>query len=104
MEGQVVMRKNSLVLCILIISAEFNSEMHLLQGVLANSPEDNPKTLLKYKEAKKPPHIDNIFFQVLGSTSIESTTKEVIYKFSVLVASFLLLKQGRSAIKGGAWL
>lgn len=61
-EGQLVMRKNSLVSCILIISTKFNSEVHLLQRVLANSPEYNPKALLICKEVKKPPHIDNIFF------------------------------------------
>lgn len=107
LEGEVVMRKNFLIPCILIIFTEFNSELHLLQRVLANSPEDNPKALLIYKELSKTPHIDNIFF-FLSSTGIENTTNFTnttkIYKFSVLVASFLLVKQGRSSIKGGAWL
>lgn len=66
LEGQVVMRKNSLVLCILILSTEFNSEMHLLQRVLANSPEENLKALLICKELKKSSHIDNIFFSSDG--------------------------------------
>lgn len=56
LEGQDVMRKNSQVSCILIISTEFNSEMRPLQRVLANSPEDNPKSLLICKELKKRTH------------------------------------------------
>lgn len=65
LEGQgVVKKKNSLVPCILIISTEFNSERHLLQTILANSPEYNPKALLICKELKKTPHIDNIFFPI----------------------------------------
>lgn len=53
LEGQfetAVKRKDFLVPCILIIPTEFNSKMHLLQTISANSPEYDPKALLISKE------------------------------------------------------
>lgn len=41
---------------------------------------------------------------MLESTIIDSKNSKVVYRFSVLVVSFLLAKQGKSVIKGGAWL